>query len=60
MTPGPPQGRRPLPSGAAREDAQGRLTRAFPDAPPAVLAAATAEAFDFFSSARIRHYVPVP
>ncbi|WP_329311097.1 three-helix bundle dimerization domain-containing protein [Streptomyces sp. NBC_01262] len=42
-----------------REDVQGRLARDFPDTPPAALAAATAEAFDFFSSARIRHYVPV-
>ncbi|MFG2029370.1 three-helix bundle dimerization domain-containing protein [Streptomyces sp. NPDC048825] len=38
---------------------QGRLACAFPDTPLAVLAAVTAEALDFFSSARIRHYVPV-
>jgi hypothetical protein len=42
-----------------REDVQERLTRDFPDAPPTATAAAAAEAFAFFSSARIRHYVPV-
>ncbi|MDW4905520.1 hypothetical protein RB628_09215 [Streptomyces sp. ADMS] len=52
---------RPAPAaeGRGREDVLGRLTRAFPDTPVATLFLVTAEAFDFFASARIRHYVPV-
>lgn len=55
----PSTGPTPATERRGREDVQGRLTRAFPDTPPAVPAAATAESFDFFFSARIRHYVPV-
>ncbi|WP_405906213.1 MULTISPECIES: three-helix bundle dimerization domain-containing protein [unclassified Streptomyces] len=55
----PAAGPTPAAERRGREDVQGRLTRAFPDTPPTALAAATAEAFVFFSSARIRHYVPV-
>jgi len=43
----------------AREDVRARLTRNFPEAPHAALTAATTEAFEYFTSARIRHYVPV-
>jgi len=55
----PSTGQTPATERRGREDLQGRPTRAFPDAPPAVPAAATAEAFDLLSSARIPHYVPV-
>ncbi|WP_329264411.1 hypothetical protein OG223_50700 [Streptomyces sp. NBC_01478] len=55
----PATGPTPAAERRGREDVQGRPTRTFPDAPPAVPAVATEEAFDFFSSARIRHYVPV-
>ncbi|MEV0743270.1 hypothetical protein AB0I51_46850 [Streptomyces sp. NPDC050549] len=52
---------RPTPAAErhGREDVQARLSHDFPDASAAATTAAAAEAFAFFSSARIRHYVPV-
>ncbi|WP_443062377.1 three-helix bundle dimerization domain-containing protein [Streptomyces sp. NBC_00457] len=43
----------------ARQDVRTRLLLRFPDAPPAVVDIAVAEAFAYFADARVRHYVPV-
>ncbi|MHC3474832.1 three-helix bundle dimerization domain-containing protein [Streptomyces sp. 7R007] len=53
---GPPT---PAAEQRARQDVQERLTHRFPHLPSETLATASAEAFAFFSDARVRHYVPV-
>jgi hypothetical protein len=53
---GPPT---PAAEQRARQDAQTRLERRFPDVPAETPATTAAESFAYFADARVRHYVPV-